>query len=196
MKNTNTPKCSIEGCEKDGRLRRGWCSTHYYRWYRTGDPTNPGKYAVYTSPEESFAARTERRGDCLIWTGSQSSNGYGVIWDGRRLVRVHRYAWERVNGPIPENMLIDHTCYTPLCVNVEHLRIATPSQNSFYRSGPDKHNGKSGVRNVYWRGNRWRVSAIKDGKTYVFGYFEDLDEAAAVAEQARTALFGEYAGRG
>lgn len=29
--------CSIEGCE-NRCVGRGWCSMHYYRWKRTGDP--------------------------------------------------------------------------------------------------------------------------------------------------------------
>ena len=30
--------CSIEGCTKPGRLRRGMCRMHYVRWLRHGDP--------------------------------------------------------------------------------------------------------------------------------------------------------------
>lgn len=30
--------CSIDGCGKPVRAR-DWCSTHYWRWHRTGDPT-------------------------------------------------------------------------------------------------------------------------------------------------------------
>jgi hypothetical protein len=29
--------CTIEGCEEP-HLSRGWCSKHYYRWKRSGDP--------------------------------------------------------------------------------------------------------------------------------------------------------------
>lgn len=195
MQNTNTKTCSIENCERPSYCR-GWCTLHYNRWYRTGDPMNPGKYASHRTPEESFAARTEWQGDCIVWTGHRYGIGYGSIWVDSKNVPAHRYAWEREKGPIPEDMFIDHTCHNPPCVNVEHLRIATPSQNNSYLSGPDKSNGKSGLRNVYWVHEKWRVSAIKDGKTYVFGYFEDLDEAAAVAEQARSELYGEFAGRG
>lgn len=30
--------CSFDGCEKTGRITRGWCNTHYTRWIRTGAP--------------------------------------------------------------------------------------------------------------------------------------------------------------
>lgn len=33
----STPTCSVDGCEGPGR-QRGWCSLHYQRWKRTGDP--------------------------------------------------------------------------------------------------------------------------------------------------------------
>lgn len=31
-------KCSIDGCPKGGKLKRGWCVGHYTRWHRYGDP--------------------------------------------------------------------------------------------------------------------------------------------------------------
>jgi hypothetical protein len=33
----DVPTCAIEGCDKEV-LARGWCSKHYYRWRRSGDP--------------------------------------------------------------------------------------------------------------------------------------------------------------
>lgn len=30
--------CSIDECPKSPVLARGWCSYHYQRWYKTGDP--------------------------------------------------------------------------------------------------------------------------------------------------------------
>ena len=34
--------CSIEGCEAPA-MSRTWCSTHYWRWWRHGDPLHSPK---------------------------------------------------------------------------------------------------------------------------------------------------------
>lgn len=31
-----TPTCKIDGCDHGGPLTRGWCRTHYSRWWKTG----------------------------------------------------------------------------------------------------------------------------------------------------------------
>lgn len=36
--------CSVEGCERTDIEGHGWCSLHYNRWRRTGDPTKILKY--------------------------------------------------------------------------------------------------------------------------------------------------------
>jgi hypothetical protein len=53
-------------------------------------------------------------------------------------------------------------------------------------------NKTSGHRNVYWNNvqNRWQVRISKNGKEHSFGYYDDLEEAAKVAETARKTLKG------
>lgn len=31
------PACTVDGCDREAQSR-GWCSTHYMRWYKHGDP--------------------------------------------------------------------------------------------------------------------------------------------------------------
>ena len=146
---------------------------------------------------DAFEKNTERRGDCLIWTGSVTGAGYGQITvDGKRLY-AHRYAWERANGPIPDGMSIDHRehCDTR-CVEVKHLRIATHAQNIANRSGAQVNNKSTGVRNVKPNRKGFIVRIKKDGKERYFGTYPTIEEAAQVAREKRRELFGEFAGEG
>ena len=195
MKNTNTRKCSISGCKKGGRLKRGWCGMHYRRWQIHGDPLFVKRQMTY-SPEESFAKNTVNLNGCIIWTGTKADNGYGRIFVKGRQVRVHRYVWEKHNGQIPTGLFIDHICHNKSCCNIKHLRLATREQNLAHRAGPAINNKGSGVRNVYAKGDKWEVQVGKNYRTHRFGTYDTIEEAAAVAEQARLELFGEFAGKG
>ena len=149
----------------------------------------------YKSIEEAFAARTERRGECLIWTGAKTSHGYGHALIGGEHYYIHRYAWERVNGPIPDGMLVDHREHCdPACAEVSHLRLATYSQNGRNRSGP-MPGSKTGVRNVSPYRGGYIVTLRRNGKRMSFGTYSTIAEAAKVAEQARREVYGEFAGK-
>ena len=167
---------------------------HYTRWRRHGDPRG-GVLACYSTTEEAFAARTERRGECLIWTGAKDSTGYGHIQVNGRVTKAHRYAWERENGQIPDGMLIDHICHKRACVNVEHLRLATHQQNNSNLAGATALSS-TGVRGVYPRGSRFRVGIGSHGVLRWYGTFDSIEEASKVAARERARLFGEFAGRG
>lgn len=186
--------CLIDGCDRNA-YSRGWCRVHYTRWRRHGDPET---ILRFNSAEESFSFRTKWQGNCLIWTGAKGEGGYGRIVVNGKVEQVHRYAWERVNGPIPESMLLDHINHCdPACCNPDHLRIASMPQNGANRSGTQKNNRSSGIRNVYWdsRRDKWIVQAMKNRKQYYFGQYKDIQDAEKAAIEAREELFGEYAGR-
>src|SRR5699024_6002359 len=88
--------CNIDGCEKPSRTR-GWCAMRYKRWRNNGDPLVT---LTYATPEEAFLARTEPLlwSGCIIWTGATTRGGYGHLRVNGRIVRAHRYAWEREPG--------------------------------------------------------------------------------------------------
>ena len=184
--------CSIDSCDNKVRAR-GWCSKHYQRWEKHGDPRKK-VLLQYKTPEERWENWTEWQGDCLIWTGNLDNYGYGRIWVDGSNRKAHRYAWEREHGPIPEGMLVDHKdhCDTR-CVNVGHLRLATYAENNANK-GVLRSDNVSGHRNVFWdkARNRWRVEV---GGVYV-GRYWDLEVAVELENQARQELFGEFAGKG
>ena len=183
--------CTIEDCEKP-RKARGWCGAHWRRWREYGDPLGRGERTWYTSPEESFVGRVAWDGEHLIWTGSSGEYGHGYIAVNRKMVAAHRYSYEREHGPIPDGMWIDHICHTPACVLPDHLRLATPSQNSQNRRGATK--GRDLPRGVYRHGRRYQASVREGGVLHHLGTFSTPEEASQAAQAKRASLFGEYAG--
>lgn len=69
-------------------------------------------------------------GGCWIWQRSRNSRGYGVIYFDGRLHLAHRAAWLLAHGEWPDPAkVLDHLCNTKACVNPDHLREVTNSQN-------------------------------------------------------------------
>jgi hypothetical protein len=68
-------------------------------------------------------------GGCLIWTGTMSVHGYGVMHRERGSRLIHRLAYQLVNGPIPEGLDLDHLCRNRACFNPDHLEPVTRGEN-------------------------------------------------------------------
>ena len=71
--------------------------------------------------------------DCWITTYAQSSrNPYPTVRgeDGSNTRYLHRTVWEAHNAePIPEGMVLRHTCDNPACCNPNHLVLGTQQDN-------------------------------------------------------------------
>lgn len=79
--------CAIDGCERGGRLVRGWCQHHYQRWYRYGDP---------------LWERPVRPSICAI-------EGCGKPIQGRGWCRLHYQRWRTTGDPL---MVLKPTAHT------------------------------------------------------------------------------------
>lgn len=76
-----------------------------------------------------FWAKVDKTDSCWLWTGCKSPRGYGVVGVGGKAQRAHRFSWTLHNGPIPNGMVVMHTCDTPLCVNPSHLKLGSQKDN-------------------------------------------------------------------
>ena len=75
-------------------------------------------------------ARTAPMPDgCTLWTGSRDRHGYGRVQHEGRKLRVHRLAWFLHHGPIPDGLVVLHSCDVPECVAIAHLRLGTQAEN-------------------------------------------------------------------
>jgi hypothetical protein len=84
---------------------------------------------------------------CWIWTGDKTSQGYGRLSSQsnnvKKKIRAHRVSYEVYNGPIPQGMLVCHSCDIPSCINPEHLWLGTHKDNAADRVAKGR-NGSTG----------------------------------------------------
>lgn len=113
---------------------------HYQRWRTHGDPLRTRSTAA-----ERFWAKVDKTGTCWLWTGSTTVRGYGQFGAGGKSgknYRAHVWAWEQVNGPVPDGLVLDHTCHSAdpdcpggsacahrQCVNPAHMEAVTVLEN-------------------------------------------------------------------
>ena len=67
--------------------------------------------------------------DCVESKKGITTNGYSRIKRNGKMIQAHRWAWELVNGPIPDGLVIDHICGNRRCVLISHLRVITQQEN-------------------------------------------------------------------
>lgn len=107
---------------------------------------------------ESFWARvTKKPGGCWEWSASRNGLGYGIVWNGEKLLLAHRVAFTLTHGPIPRGLVIDHICRNVACVNPEHLQLVTQRENTLRGNSPNA---------ISYRTNTCRRGHSLDG-TYV-----------------------------
>lgn len=120
--------CSIEGCERAGKIRRGWCRMHYARWKKHGEVG--GAARMRGDAAAAFAYKiTAGSNGCIQWTGGLNPDGYGRFYTAGTCVPAHRWNYEHKVGPIPEGLEIDHLCRNRACVNPDHLEPVTTQVN-------------------------------------------------------------------
>lgn len=66
---------------------------------------------------------------CWEWKSHRDKRGYGKTNFNRRYSLAHRAVFQIVNGPIPNDISVCHSCDNPPCCNPAHLWLGTHQDN-------------------------------------------------------------------
>lgn len=191
--------CTFAGCDRP-QWGKGLCSPHWQQRYKLGIELKPVRDTI--TPETRFWQKVNKSGPipelvpdlgpCWVWVGNiHQGSGYGSLSINNKRTAAHRFSYELHKGKIPEGMHIDHICGTRPCVNPEHLRLATPKQNSENKRGPNKDKQTPGGLGVYPSNNRTRYRAAirHNGPLIYLGTFDTPEQAMAARLDAERRYF-------
>lgn len=81
---------------------------------------------------DNFWSNTKKNENtgCIEWIRGLNDRGYGMLRVSTgKSMKAHRFAWELVNGKIPDGKMVLHKCDNPPCCNPEHLFLGTQKDN-------------------------------------------------------------------
>jgi len=126
--------CIIDSCDTPASSK-GWCKSHYDKWYLYGDPEHIAQ--PYIKPSQATTYLLEMlqviTDDCMIWPYQIDDKGYGRIkFKGIDSQNLGRVVCEITYGPAPQKgMIAAHgPCHNPSCFNPKHLSWGTYEQNN------------------------------------------------------------------
>ena len=81
-------------------------------------------------PTIRFWRMVQKYSDCWLWRGS-IIRGYGQFTvKAGKVVKAHRFAFEEAYGPIPDGLIVCHSCDYRICVRPDHLILGTYDDNN------------------------------------------------------------------
>jgi len=107
----------------------------------------------------------------------------------------HRLVWVYHNGPIPDDMVIDHINGIYDDNRIENLRMITQSENM--RNQKLHRDSRSGATGVVWhpRDRLWNAQITINKRKISLGYYKNFDEAVAARKRADK-LYGFHPNHG
>lgn len=182
--------CKHEAC-LNAHHALGYCSTHHGQFKKYGKTYDIGELyhqakGGHETIEQFFWARVRKTISCWEWTGSiiKGRMNYGWVSRYGHEQLAHRLSYKLKHGEIPDAMVVDHRCHNTICVNPDHLRLATPSQNAQNRKGV-RSDSTTGIRGVKPNGKRFEAGISVNRKYLYLGTFDTPEEAGEVAKAAR-----------
>lgn len=169
-------RCEVIGCEYKV-LAKGFCSTHYKRFMKYGNPN----YVKDSRKKLDF--EITNKGCFEIKSHIRNKNGYGILRKNG-INTAHRFIYTEMFGEIPKGLVVRHKCDNPSCINPEHLELGTIQQNNDDRDKRGRFKKMFGSENGSAKLNEEQVREIK--KMLVEG--KSVNELSKVFNIGKTTL--------
>lgn len=129
--------------------------------------------------QTNWSARTSAR-DKTFYAGRPRQKADGP---GPCEIKLHNEIWQRLVGPIPHNVTVDHINKNGLDNSLANLRLATPSQQRLNITR--RTDNTSGFTGVHWskKSRKW-YGQVQRNKEIVFQQLFDDKISAAWARDA------------
>lgn len=102
------------------------------------DPRIPDSHII-----DRFWSKVDRSGECWLWLAGKTDDGYGgwsyPLAGGLVTMRAHRFAFLITYGALNPDLVLHHTCETPLCVRPDHLIEMTQAAHMAITPGTYGH---------------------------------------------------------
>lgn len=101
---------------------------------------------------EYLKVRTVTDNNCILYIGSKNTKGYSVVGPNTlmkfyKTPFLHRMVYMYHNGPIPQGLVVMHSCDNRACVNIEHLSVGTHLSNNQDMMNKGRNNQLKGEEN-------------------------------------------------
>lgn len=169
--------CSVTSCDRAAHCK-GMCKLHYLRLYKTGslDAKTP------TDRLRSKYLADESTG-CWNWLAYVNPDGYGMFKHKGMMTLAHKASYELLVKSVPDGFELDHVCHNRKCVNPDHLRVVTHTENVWNRIKPVSSTGVVGVS--IRESGKYRARLTRNGNVILCEEFDTLSLAASAVEKAR-----------
>ena len=112
---------------------------------------------------------------CKVSTSHKTDKGYIRMRIDGKNYRLHRLVYASVHGPIPEGLVVRHTCDNPGCINIDHLLIGTHQDN--VRDRVERGRGRNA------RGESHGKAKLTKSEAYYVKFFSSDKTASELAER-------------
>ena len=146
-----------------------------------------GKAAKQTREKPYAKISITRIDEVILYKWYLGKDGYPFTYINGRRVPLHRYILFCKYGIYKNGGLyVDHVNRDKLDARDSNLRLATPAENSYNKTGTDLHH-------IKLKSDGYEVSVSKDSRVICIRKIQSLTDAKEIYNLIAEDLFGEFA---